>query len=693
MAEMRSPLTAATVAGNGTNDGQSSNAHYTTGLAGVQVLDLTERHLAMLRASAITDEVIAARGYRTLPRGAGTVEALQGLGFSYKQARDVSHDDVLLLPIRPPDGTNGLYMIRPDNPRVFDGDKLPDGTRKQTVLKYEQPEGATNRLDVNPLVQDALADPGVDLWITEGIKKGDALASAGLCAVALPGGVWGFMGRNTKGASTVIADLDYIAWKDKETGTQRTVWIVFDSDVMGKDGVRKALARLTTILRNKGASVFPVYLPDGPNGSKQGVDDFLANGGTVDLLRAYAGNSKLAVQMEQGGRPRLKSADFVDLVRSLGYEPRYNVLSQTLEINGERMTDVMEARIKSHLRDHGVDAVNVALEAVLGWAGTAHAYHPVREILDGLTWDGQDHIWRLASFFKDAHGDLFPADDWRSKISAPAFGTFLGYWLVNAVARIYQPRMVRTTMLVLASRPQNIGKSKLVQWLATPFPGYFNESAINPDDKDHALRSADKFVWEVSELESTTARRDVGALKSFITRNEVTERPAYGRYSVVLPTMANYVGTVNIEANRGFLVDRTGSTRFMVCELEAIDWRGYVKAINPAQVWAQAVALYRKGTPTELVGFDERLRAKINKEHEAAPSSADFMPEIVQVTDDVNDQLTVGRIVERMRDKGYPVGNATARDIGIYLSSIGVVSERRTVNKQKSTVYLGVILL
>lgn len=686
------PTAGAVGAGDGTLAGGQlphSNMPATSG----QAAQLTDRHIAMLKASAITDDVIAARGYYSLCSGNGTVEALQGLGFSYKQARDVSHGDVLLLPIRPPDGTNGLYMIRPDNPRVFDGDKLPDGTRKQTVLKYEQPEGATNRLDVNPLVQDALADPGVDLWLTEGIKKGDALASAGLCAVALPGGVWGFMGKNTKGASTVIADLDYVAWKDKENGTPRTVWIVFDSDVMGKEGVRKALARLTTILRNKGAAVFPVYLPDGQNGAKQGVDDFLANGGTVDLLMAYAGNSKLAVQMEQGGRPRLKSADFVDLVRSLGYDPRYNVLSQTLEINGERMTDVMEARIKSHLRDHGVDAVNVALEAVLGWAGTARNYHPVKEILDGLTWDGQDHIWRLASFFKDAHGDLFPADDWRRKISAPAFGTFLSYWLVNAVARIYQPRMVRTTMLVLASRQQNIGKSKFVQWLAKPFPGYFNESAINPDDKDHALRSADKFVWEVSELESTTARRDVGALKSFITRNEVTERPAYGRYSIVLPTMANYIGTVNIEANRGFLVDRTGSTRFMVCELESIDWRGYVKAIDPAQVWAQAVALYRKGTPTELVGFDERLRSKINKEHEATPSSADFMPEIVQVTDDVNDQLTVGRIVERMREKGYPVGNATARDIGIYLSSIGVVSERRTVNKQKSTVYLGVILL
>ena len=658
------------------------------------IMQLSSVHRNMLEVdSLLSPTVIAARGYYTLHSGNGAVDSLQALGFSYKQARDTAHGDVLVLPIRPPDGMNGLYMIRPDVPRVFDGKKLEDGTHEQRVLKYEQPEGASNRLDVNPLCREQLSDPAVDVWITEGIKKGDALASAGLCAVALPGGVWGFLGRNEKNASTVIADLDYIAWKDKTSGARRNVWIVFDSDVIGKDGVRKALQRLTTLLRNKGAQVYPVYLPGKSDGSKQGVDDFFAAGGTIDLLQAYGGNSKLAVQMEQGNKSRMKTADYVELIQGLGYDARFNTLSQTMEVNGERMTDVIEARLKSHLRDHGVDAVNVAMEALLGWAGTARAYHPIREILDGLTWDGKDHIWRLATYFKDVHADLFPADDWRRRLSGPAFGTFLCYWLVNAVARIYQPGLVRTTMLVLASRQQYIGKSKFVQWLATPFPGYFNESAINPDDKDHSLRSADKFVWEVSELESTTARRDVGALKSFITRNEVTERPAYGHYPVVLPTMANYVGTVNIEANRGFLVDRTGSTRFMVVELESIDWRGYTQDVDPAQVWAQALALYREGKPAELVGSDQKLRAKINHEHEMTPASADFVPEIVQVTGEESDFLTTAKIVERMREKGYPVSNTTARDVGIYLSSIGVKSKRPEINGQKVTAYYGIVLL
>ena len=113
---------------------------------------LSAAHLRMLEVdSSLSQRVIAARGYYTLHSGNGTVDSLQALGFSYKQARDTAHGDVLVLPIRPPDGSDGLYMIRPDVPRVFDGKKLDDGTHEQKVLKYEQPEGAANRLDVNPL--------------------------------------------------------------------------------------------------------------------------------------------------------------------------------------------------------------------------------------------------------------------------------------------------------------------------------------------------------------------------------------------------------------------------------------------------------------------------------------------------------------------------------------------------------------
>lgn len=83
----------------------------------------------------------------------------------------------------------------------------------------------------------------------------------------------------------------------------------------------------------------------------------------------------------------------------------------------------------------------------------------------------------------------------------------------------------------------------------------------------------------------------------------------------------------------------------------------------------------------------------LNRVPKAAPASADFVPEIVQVTSDEGDWLTPAKIIEKMRERGYPVSATTARDIGIYLSSIGVKSDRRRINGQKMTVYLGVILL
>jgi hypothetical protein len=94
------------------------------------------------------------------------------------------------------------------------------------------------------MCQPQLADPRVPLWITEGQKKAAALASRGLCAVALLG-VWNFKGKNEFGAATFLADWDYIAL------TGREVRIVFDLDVMIKSDVRKALQRLVEHLQRK----------------------------------------------------------------------------------------------------------------------------------------------------------------------------------------------------------------------------------------------------------------------------------------------------------------------------------------------------------------------------------------------------------------------------------------------------------
>src|SRR5215467_644836 len=86
-----------------------------TGAAKKSAPTLSDAHLAHLRdSSGISDEVIAARGYATI----GKQTELRDYGFSPAQCRSAPG---LLLPLHTTDGGNGLYVFKPDNPRVIHG--------------------------------------------------------------------------------------------------------------------------------------------------------------------------------------------------------------------------------------------------------------------------------------------------------------------------------------------------------------------------------------------------------------------------------------------------------------------------------------------------------------------------------------------------------------------------------------------
>ncbi len=224
---------------------------------------LLPQHAALLAASAISDEVAEARGYRSVEQKARLTE----LGFASTQARVPS----LLIPIWNVHGQIAMYQTRADEPRIVDG----------KAVKYETPLRSRMVLDVPPTCRKNIGNPGVPLFVTEGIRKADAAASLDLCCVALLG-VWNFRGSNEFGGTTALADWESIALND------RVVYIVFDSDVMTKIGVHQALARLKAFLESRHAEVRLIYLPAGPGGAKVGLDDFLAAERTVDDLLALA---------------------------------------------------------------------------------------------------------------------------------------------------------------------------------------------------------------------------------------------------------------------------------------------------------------------------------------------------------------------------------------------------------------------
>src|SRR6266850_1303505 len=159
--------------------------------------ELAPHHREQLtQGSGIAPEVIADRGYRSI-RSPGGYSELKPHGFTRAQANLPG----LLLPLWTTDRKNGLMVYRPDVPRQDRNGKL---------IKYELPKDVGVRLDCPPRCQPELADPSIPLWITEGQKKADALASHDVCAIALLG-VWNFKGKNPFGGTTLLADFDFIA--------------------------------------------------------------------------------------------------------------------------------------------------------------------------------------------------------------------------------------------------------------------------------------------------------------------------------------------------------------------------------------------------------------------------------------------------------------------------------------------------
>lgn len=140
---------------------------------------------------------------------------------------------------------------------------------------YENQPGVGTVLDINPLVLPKVRKHQLALYITEGIRKGDALASLRQAVISLYS-VWNWRGTDESGALMALAD-----WEEVPVNEGRLVYVVFDSDVMTKHSVKLALERLGKFLERRVARLRYVYLPDRDDGGKQGVDDFLAAGNTL----------------------------------------------------------------------------------------------------------------------------------------------------------------------------------------------------------------------------------------------------------------------------------------------------------------------------------------------------------------------------------------------------------------------------
>ncbi len=320
------------------------------------------------------------------------------------------------------------------------------------------------------------------------------------------------------------------------------------------------------------------------------------------------------------------------------------------------VTDADVSKLQEWLQRAGLETLSkdVAHQAVDLRAAEC-AFHPVRDYLAGLRWDGERRVlgW-LHTYLGAEHGP------YTEHIGA--------MFLVAMVARVFDPGCKADYMMVLEG-PQGARKSTACailggEWFSDAMPD------IN-GGKDAAQHLNGKWLIEIAEL-AALGKAENTRLKSFITRPVERYRPSYGRKEVIEPRQCVFIGTTNQGA---YLRDETGGRRFWPVKVGSIDTDALAR--DRDQVFAEAVHLYRQGTRWWP---DSNFETAHIRPQQEARFEADAWEEAVAGWLANQRQVTVLEVARLALFIEMPkLGTAEQRRIGAILERLGWV--RGTLDK------------
>ena len=292
------------------------------------------------------------------------------------------------------------------------------------------------------------------------------------------------------------------------------------------------------------------------------------------------------------------------LTQVLGYTFRANTRREVVYfVDRERpnenqlLKDTTLACISTGAREHGISAGESLRDLIITMAQES-AFDPILDPLEKLVWDGGAHIAALFETITLPQGTTREQREW--------YYTFLRRWLIGVVTKVYRPGSENNVLVFQGE--QAAGKSRWLKRLAELWPEGFGEGHVSPDDKDHELRHLDNFIWHVAEFDSTTSRREVGALKDYFTKDTVNVRRPYSKFPIVGRSICSFCASVN---SHEFLHDATGNRRYLVIPVVKINAD---HDVSIPQVMAEAKAAMRAGEQ-QWFSFDEIKQVNTLNEH------------------------------------------------------------------------------
>lgn len=212
-----------------------------------------------------------------------------------------------------------------------------------------------------------------------------------------------------------------------------------------------------------------------------------------------------------------------------------------------------------------------------------NAYHPIKEYLNSLEWDGVERLDNLLIEYFGAEDNLYTREAIRKMLTA-------------AVARVFEPGKKFDLVLTLVGA-QGTYKSTFIKKLGRE---WYSDTFLTVSGKEALEQIQGAWLIEMAEL-AGLRKAEVEAIKHFISKQEDTFRPAYARSTETYFRQCVFFGTTN---NKDFLRDPSGNRRFMPIDVNPkLATKSVFNDLTEAeiaQIWAEALYNYKNDEPLYL---------------------------------------------------------------------------------------------
>lgn len=295
---------------------------------------------------------------------------------------------------------------------------------------------------------------------------------------------------------------------------------------------------------------------------------------------------------------------------------KYNELAGRMDV----LKEMPWKRFTASYTDNDLDNIITYMESNYGLRNKDHveravrvtaiedSYHPIREKLNSLVWDGITRLDKVLTKYLGVD-------------PTPLAIESLKLFMLGAISRVFDPGCKFEYMLCLVGG-QGAGKSTFLRFLSMDDMWFCDDIKKLNDKKIHESLNG-HWIIEIPEMVAILRTKFVEETKAFLSRQCDNYRIPYDKFAADHPRQCVFAGTTN---KKDFLpADKSGNRRFLPIEADMENAEIHILENEEEsrdyflQLWAEVMEIYKTG--------DFKLTLSKEMQAELVKYQKNFMPE------------------------------------------------------------------